>query len=87
MLRSKESIYDTSNQHLQNVLVSNPYKTFSGFNTTDLLLSLSFVVGSQFIKQFPIHFHEGFENIIDKSYNCLIPVLFGDFVQGWKHDG
>lgn len=54
---------------------------------SDLLLSFSFVVGSKFVKQFPIHFHEGFEDIIDESYNGLIPVLLGDFVKGWEHDG
>lgn len=53
----------------------------------DLFLFFSFVVGSKFVKQFFIYFYEGFEDIIDESYNGLILVFFGDFVQGWEYDG
>ena len=52
-----------------------------------LLLPFSLVCGSQFVEQFGIHFHESFEDIIDKGDDRLVPVLLADTVEGWKHDG
>ena len=69
------------------VLVSSPYKLNQWMKeklkTQNLLLSVSFVASSQVIKEPRVHLHEGLENIVDKSNNSLVPMLFT--YSKWHH--
>ena len=50
-------------------------------------LTFGFVVGREFVKQFPVHLHERFENVVDESDDGLIPMIFRYLVQRSEHDG
>ena len=50
-------------------------------------LSLCLVVGGELIKQFAVHLHEGFEDVIDQGHDGLVPVVLGDAVESREHDG
>ena len=69
------------------VLVSSPYRLNQWMKeklkTKNLLLSVSFVASSQVIKEPRVHLHEGLENIVDKSNNSLVPMLFT--YSKWHH--
>ena len=69
----------------QRSLVNNKNKTKRQIHR-DLLLSLSLIGGCQLVEQFRVHLHKGFENIVDKSDNRLIPVLLANAIEGWEHD-
>ena len=51
----------------------------------NVLLPLRLVTSSKFVKKLAVHFHKGFENVIDKSHNSLIPVFLANPVQRWEH--
>ena len=51
-----------------------------------LALSLRLVVGSEFVEQFPIHLHEGLEDVVDEGHDRLVPMILGNLVQRREHD-
>lgn len=50
-----------------------------------LSLSLSFVGTSKIIKNLVLSLHQGFQHVVHKGYNGLIPVFLGSFIQTGKH--
>ena len=51
-----------------------------------LLLSLGLVGSRKLVEELTVHLHEGFEHIVHKSHNCLVPVLFADAIQSREHN-
>lgn len=51
-----------------------------------LLLPLTLIVGSKFIKELAVHLHKCLQNVINKSYDRLIPMLLANPVQRWEHN-
>ena len=50
-------------------------------------MPICFIVCCQVIEEPGVHLHEGLEDIIDKSDDSLVPMLFADPVECGEHDG
>lgn len=65
---------------------SNIYINLYFYKINDSLLPFRLIAGSKFIEKFAVHFHEGFENVVNEGHDRLVPMLFTYSVQCREHD-